>query len=167
MANRPRQILLKGDPIRKEGIATESITPGHLIDFVSGSAALAGNQSQSSKTMVAYLRKHSQAGGNASPKFAFEQDYIGSVPPGVAIDKVYHTNDEVFYGHGRPGDEILAWLAASNTVAFGDYLESNGDGTLRLAAATSAAASANERLIARSLEAVTSGVLQRLIVEVI
>ncbi len=162
MTTRPHQIVIKGDPIHKEGIATESVTPGDLLDLVSGSAATVGGTH-----LVAYLRKHATAGGNASKAFALEQDYLGSVPPAVAIDKVYATNDQVFYGVFRPGDELFARIKASENVTYGAFLESNGDGTLRIALGGSAAAAQNARLVARALETSNVGTVARLIVEVL
>jgi hypothetical protein len=166
MANRPRQIVLKGDPIRKEGIATETITPGDLLEWSYGSAATPTG-GLSSGHLVIYLRKHFTAGSNAQKMFAREQDYIGSVPPGVAIDKVYNANDQVNYVVGRQGDEIFARIASNANVAFGDYLESNGDGTLRTLTAGSAAAASDNRLVARAMESTNVSPIARIMVEIL
>ncbi len=130
----PNQIILKGDPVRKTAIANESITPGHLIQFVGGSAATG-----------AYLKKHATAGGSLGGTrhaFALEQDYIGQT-----ITKVYAQNDEVAYGVFRPGDEVYALLASGeNVVAYETALESNGDGTLRAHVPQSAVGSTQIKL---------------------
>ncbi len=159
-----KNIILKGDPVLKEGIATESITPGDLLDFVTGSAATGGSY------LTPYLKKHAVAGGNQSRAFALEQDYIGTLGGGTStarIDKTYASSDQVFYGVFRPGDEVYARLAASNSVSYGTFLESNGDGTLRIAVGGSAAAAQNARLVGRSLGIVNTGSVSRLAVEVL
>jgi len=159
MTVRPHQIIIKGDPIHKEGIATESITPGDLLDFVSGSAA-----TPNATYLTPYLKKHSVSGGRATKMFALNQDYIGSVPPGTNIDKTYANLDQVFYAVFRPGDEVFARLKASENVSYGTYLDSAGDGTLKIAAGGSAGGGV---LVARALEASNVGTVARLIVEVL
>lgn len=106
----PKTVLLKGDPIRKEGIAGGAITPGHLIDFDSNGD----------------LVVHATAGGNAQPRFAVEEEFIGD-----GIDTAYAEGDQVQYVVGRQGDEIYAILAKNMTIAKGAALESAGDGTLQ------------------------------------
>lgn len=163
MTIRPHQIVIKGDPIIKEGIATESITPGDLLDYVAGSAA-----TLNSTYLTPYVKKHAGAGRNAQARFALEQDYIGTTPPGVIIDKTYANLDQVRYGHFRPGDEVFARLKASENVSYGAYLESAGDGTLRIASVASPASiDADSRIVCRALEASNSGSVARLIVEVL
>lgn len=106
----PRTIILKGDPIRKEGICAAALTPGHLIEFDSNGK----------------LIKHATAGGNAQPRFAVEEEFIGDdISTATAI------GDQVQYVVGRTGDEIYAWCAVSQTIKKGDPLESNGAGLLR------------------------------------
>jgi hypothetical protein len=106
----PKTVLLKGDPIRKEGKAGGAITPGHLIDF------------DSSGDLVV----HATAGGNAQPRFAIEEDFIGD-----GIDTAYADDSNVQYVVARQGDEMYAILTTSQTIAKGAALESAGDGTLR------------------------------------
>lgn len=157
MPVRPHQIIIKGDPVLKEGIATQTITPGDLIDLAAGSAATGGTY------ITPYLRKHNVPGGNAQKAFALNQDYIGG-----GIDKNYNTNDQVFYGVFRQGDEVFARIAANETVVYGTYLESNGDGTLRAALGGSAAAAQDNRYVARALEpSAANPLVARLIVEVL
>ena len=159
------QIIVRGEPIIKEGIATESITPGDLLDFVAGSAA-----TPSTSYLSPYLKKHAIAGGNASKMIALEQDYIGHLGGGTTelmIDKTYAALDQVRYGVFRPGDEAYMRLKASENVSYGNYLESNGDGTLRIALGGSAAAAQNERLVGRALGISNSASIARLVVEVL
>lgn len=154
-----KQIVVRGTPINKEGIATETITPGDLLDIVTGSAATGGTYK------TPYLKKHAISQGNATRMWALEQDYIGSVPPTTAIAKTYANGDTVRYGSFRPGDELMARLAASQNVAFGDYLSSNGDGTLKLA--TLGSPGNAFYVVARSLEASNVGTVARIVVEVL
>lgn len=105
-----RTIVLKGDPLRYEGVANAAITPGHLIEEMS----------------TGKLRKHATAGGNAAKLFAIENALEGQ-----EVGDDYSAADQVQYVAARPGDEIQAWLADGENVSIGDPLESNGDGTLR------------------------------------
>jgi len=52
---------------------------------------------------------------------------------GLGIDDNYVANDLVQVEHFKPGDWVLATLAAAAAKVFeGEFLESAGDGTLRL-----------------------------------
>lgn len=107
----PSNIVLKGDPIRKEAVtAGAAITPGFLLDVDTQGRVL----------------HHASSGGNAEPRFAVEQDFLGG---GIGDD--YGTADRVQYVVCRPGDEVYAMLANAQNVAIGDYLDSNGDGRLK------------------------------------
>lgn len=103
-------IILKGDPIRKEAVADEALTPGFLVRFDSDGE----------------LEKHGTSGGNAQPMFVVEEDFVGD---DIADD--YAIGDQVQYVVARPGDEIYAWATTSQTIKKGDPLESAGDGTLK------------------------------------
>ena len=105
-----KNVVVKGDPISKEATAAEAITPGHLVELNTS-----GN-----------LKKHATAGGNAIPRFAVENSDIGD-----GVDDAYAQNDNVKFVVARPGDEIQALMAASQNIAIGDALVSNGDGTLK------------------------------------
>jgi hypothetical protein len=106
-------ILLKsgrdGEPLPKEAKADAAITPGHLIERTSTG-----------------VKKHASAGGMAYGCFAIEDSLQGN-----EIGDDYATGSRVRWIHAGPGDEVQAWLAQGETVAVGDGLESNGDGTLR------------------------------------
>jgi hypothetical protein len=161
MVARPNNIIIRGNPIIQEGIATESITPGDLLEYAAGSAATGGTY------LTPYVKKHPTSGGNASRLWALEQDYIGSVPPNSAgaINKTYANLDQVRFGAFQPGQQLFARLAASQNVSYGSYLESNGDGTLKTGATGSAANT--PRLVARALEPSNVSVVARIIVEVL
>lgn len=148
-----RQIIVKAtDPMRKEGVASEAITPGDLIEYVGGSAATGGQ-----------LKKHATSGGNAGPRFMLEQSYIGE-----DIDDACAALDNIPFIYARRGDEIYARLAANNNVLYGSPLESNGDGTLKLHSPTSAGGGTLYKgsIVAYAREPQNSGSVSRLVVEV-
>lgn len=138
----PKTIVLKGDPIRKEAKAGGAITPGHLLGFdASGDVVV-----------------HATAGGDAQPRFAVEQEFIGD-----GIGEAYADDDLVQFVVARPGDEIYAILTTSQEVAKGDPLESTGDGTLKkhTAQAVNEAGSGTftsyvDAIVGYALEAVTT-----------
>ena len=136
----PNTIVLKGDPIKKEGVASEAIKPGRLIEF-GGSAD---------------LQNHDDADQNARKAFAVERDMVGD-----GIDTDYDEDDTVVYVVGRSGDEVLARAAASLDASKGAPLTSNGDGRLKAWAAQSdsgdgSAEIQNNTIVGYLLEDVTS-----------
>jgi hypothetical protein len=157
------QIIVRGKPEIKEGVATETITPGDLLDFVAGSAA-----TPSTSYLTPYVKKHAIAGFRASKMIALEQDYIGRLGGGsttLPIDKTYANLDQVRYGIFRAGDEAYMRLKASENVSYGNYLESNGDGTLRI---NSGGSPGNDnRLVGRALGVSNSASIARIVVEVL
>lgn len=102
-------ISLKGDFIRKEGKASSAITPGDLIEF--------GGANE--------YRRHSGVGTQARRAYALENDLIGRT-----IDDDYNANETVQLGLFVPGAEVYARVNYAATK--GDFLESNGDGRLKL-----------------------------------
>lgn len=133
-----RTILLKGDPLQKERTATAvAITPGYLIERVI-----------SAETVQA----HSTAGGRAQKNFAIEDSNQGK-----EISDAYAASAQIQYMSARPGDEIDAVLQDGEVVVRGDWLESNGDGTLRKLVEQDVAQSASgniqgENVIGQALE---------------
>jgi hypothetical protein len=125
-------VVLAGDFLRKQGQASEAITPGHLVEF--------GGAKE--------LRKHATAGGPARKAFALENDLVGK-----GIDDAYAVGDLVQYGVFQPGSEVYALLGASQTIAKGDMLVSNGDGALRKLTTEVQ----QDSLVGWALEAVTTG----------
>ena len=110
MAARIQNIILKGDPIRKEELAASVITPGDVVEFTSADT----------------LQRHGTAGANAAPRFAVEEDFVGD-----EITDNYAAGDRVQYVVARQGDELYALLASGQNVAKGAFLESAGDGLLQ------------------------------------
>lgn len=129
-----KRIIVKGTALRDEDTAVAAITPGYLCEQV-----------------AAGVQAHSSAGENAVPTFAVEMELVG-----YGIDVAYATDDTVLLAHPRSGDIVNALVpAAAAAIVRGDALESNGDGTLRIAA-TSAATSDLQRsgIVAVAEEAV-------------
>ena len=107
-----KTIDLNGYAIRKEGTAGGTVTPGHLVTF------------DSSADYVV----HPTAGGNASAQFAHENDIAGD---GIDVD--YLATNQIQVVVFKIGGEVNALLAANaEAIVAGDFLESAGDGTLRL-----------------------------------
>lgn len=104
-----KAVILKGEVIRKEGVAGGAITPGHLVQGFGSSIVV-----------------HATAGGDARRTFALINDLVGD-----DIDDAYDSGDTVQYGVFEQGAEVNALLAASQTIVAGDALVSNGDGTLK------------------------------------
>ena len=146
-----RTIVVKGYPMRKEAVAAESITPGHLITL------------NSSNRLV----KHAGAAKSAYPMFAIENEVFGA-----GISTAYVNNDNVLYGVFQPGDEVYALVAAAaGAIVIGDFLESDGAGGLRKVV-TDTATDQSERnsLVAKAMEAVDNsagGTAVRLLVEIL
>lgn len=131
----PKTIILKGHGIRKEGVASGAITPGHLIEF--------GGAND--------LQVHGTAAGNARKAFAVENDLIGD-----GIDDAYALGDQVQYNVFQTGEEVYALVAAAATaIPKGAALESAGDGTVRIQT-TDAATDDTQRdsVVGYALEAV-------------
>lgn len=107
----PNTIILKGSPIRKEGLAGVSITPGKLLQWFAGPDR---------------LMTHGTSAGFAVPMFALEEDLVGD-----EIGTAYASGSRVLYATFRKGDEVYAWLASGENVARGAGLESDGSGNLQ------------------------------------
>jgi hypothetical protein len=119
-----RTIVLKGDPLQKIAKATAvAITPGYLLQLDS---------------TAGQIEAHATAGGNQGRLYAIENALQGK-----EIADAYDASARVQYVAARPGDEINALLADGETVVRGDFVESNGDGTLRKLVAVDLAASAS------------------------
>ena len=126
-------IQLRGEALHKEGIAGAVVTPGYLIE---------------QDTDLTWI-PHANAGLNAAPTFALELAMLGK---GIADD--YADGDQIQVGAQVPGNEVYALVAASAAAILNnEYLESAGDGTLRIAT-TDAATDDTQRegIVARALE---------------
>lgn len=128
-------VLVKGEgQVRLELIATAAtITPGHLIERASATT----------------VRKHGSAGGNAMKMFAVEDDLQGK-----DITDVYAASARIQCMLAQRGDIVNALLAnGQSAVAGTSYLESAGDGTLRVHAVGSAGVvEAPEAVVGLALE---------------
>lgn len=148
-----KTIQVKGTGIRNEREAAAAITPGMLIE----------------RTSADKVQAHSNAGQNAARLFAVEDDLQGK-----DIDTAYGAGDRVQFNVFRPGDWVFALLADGQNAGIGDYLESNGDGYLKVHAAGSAGVvEYPEAIVAQAVEALdlssSSGAetTQRIKVEII
>jgi hypothetical protein len=119
------------DEYRFELKATEAITPGHLSERVTATT----------------VRKHATAGGDVDEVLVAVEDDL----QGNDISDAYAADDRVQLNHFGSGDEVYMWLADGENVAFGDQLESNGDGTLRKAIAQTVAASADDDILTKRI----------------
>lgn len=129
----PETILLKGSPLRKQADAAGAITPGHLV----------------ARTSATEVNVHPTAGGNAQKAFAVENDFAGD-----GIDHAYQTGEAVQYDVFYPGCEVYALLADNQNATVGSFLQSNGDGTLRVLAAAGAANTLTETIVGTVIQAV-------------
>lgn len=108
-ASTPKTIeLYTSSCIQHEDVALGAITPGMLVERATGG-----------------VQAHSNAGGVANLHFANEYPLTGGT-----IDDAYEADDQVIFTTYAPGSGIYALLAAGNDVSVGEYLVSNGDGTL-------------------------------------
>ncbi len=116
--------------IRKEGIAAGVITPGHLV------------QGPDTDVIV-----HAGAGLTAQKAFAMENEVVG-----WDIDHDYADNDTVLYVVCPPGS--IVWAIADGTgVTAEDFVESEGDGTMRVVATSAATAdTARNSVIGKALD---------------
>jgi len=94
--------------------ANAAITPGHLVERMS----------------TGKVRVHANAGQNAVPMFALEDELQGN-----GIDDDYAAADQVQCWIPNRGDIVNAILKNGETIVIGDFLESAGDGTLQKHAA--------------------------------
>lgn len=111
MANTIQSINVKGDGMRKHGIANAAITPGHLIERMS----------------TGKLRVHATAGGKWGKLVALEQKSTGK-----ESSVAYAANDYVHAEFVSPGEEFNLLVAnGAAAIVVGDFVESAGDGTVR------------------------------------
>lgn len=111
-------IQLKGDFIRKELPAAAAILPGQLVE-----------RDVNNKFAI-----HSGAGEPHGSAFAVEDELQGKTDT-----QAYATDDRVQVNYQRKGNEVKAILETDlggTPVVIGDFLESAGNGNLRLLAAT-------------------------------
>lgn len=131
----PNIVLLKGAPLRDEGVAAEAITPGALVE----------------RTSTGTVQNHSTAGASAAPVFAKERALAGD-----GLADAYASGDTVLLLTCRQGDEIYAFVAAAATaITAGDFLESDGAGGLQVIAVDAATDNTErESVVAQAMESV-------------
>lgn len=112
---KPKKIyLIPSAEIRyEEGIADDAITPGMLVQI----NATGGER---------HWKRHAVAGGDGERLFAIEDSLQGKT-----IDDVYAAGSLVRAVAAHRGDVIYGILNAGENVAVGDFLISDGNGTLK------------------------------------
>lgn len=119
--------------IIEEMVANAAITPGMLVEEMS----------------TGKVRVHTNVGQNAIPMFALEDELQGN-----GIDDDYAADDVVQVWVAQRGEQVYALLANGESVAIGDFLESNGDGYLKKWTADSAGVvEYPQSIVAQALEA--------------
>jgi hypothetical protein len=93
----------------EEFVANAAITPGMLVELMSTNK----------------VRAHATSGGGVLPMFALEDALQGK-----GIDDDYAATDPVQVWVPVPGEIVYALIADGQTIAIGDFLESNGAGRL-------------------------------------
>jgi hypothetical protein len=112
MPNQKKSIRVKDfSDIQEEFIANAALSPGHLVEIM----------------YTGLIRKHVTAKGNALKMFALEDELQGK-----GVDDAYAAGDPVQVMIARTGDRVNAILADGETAVIGNWLVSNGDGTLRV-----------------------------------
>lgn len=91
-----------------------AITPGMLIERYNASG-------------TPKFRAHNSSGGFATPIFALNQSEMNK-----GIDDAYAADDLVKAFVGWPGSVIYAIVPSGQNIAAGAFLESNGDGRLKV-----------------------------------
>ena len=97
--------------------AKAAITPGHLVERVNTAG-------------VWQWQKHSTAAGAAQHAVAVDASMLNK-----GVDDDYAINDLVEVVEGTTGTNFWMLIASGQNIAYGDNLESAGDGTLRAYAA--------------------------------
>lgn len=128
-----RTISIDTDARDKEGIASGAITPGHLLERTSTADT---------------VKVHATAGAKAQRLFAIEDEHQGK-----EISDAYSSADRVFFKTFQPGDRVHALIANGEAIAIGDWLVSNGDGTLKEADADSSGTIFEQDVIGVAMEA--------------
>ena len=133
-------VLSSCEGIMREAVAAVAIRPGMIIKLDNTNKAIPDNV----------------AGQEAQPAVAIENDLTGR-----GIDDNYAIGERVRYRVLPDGAKFFGIIAASQNIAIGDVLSSNGDGTLKEAAVTDQVVG-----YARSAVVTGVGVTARCIVEV-
>lgn len=114
----PRTIWLGGPRTELGDFAAKAaVTPGHLVERVNTAG-------------VWQWQKHATAGGAGARSVATEQSMVN-----LTIEDNYAAGDLMEVSEGAGGSSFLMFIASGQNIAYGNKLESAGDGTLRILAA--------------------------------
>jgi len=124
------------DSPQKEALANAAITPGHLVERMTSGK----------------VRVHANAGQNAQRAFAIEDSLQGK-----EVSEAYSADNQVRFIVCRRGDEVNAILADGENAVIGSFLESNGNGELKVhTAGTAGVIEYPEVIVGIALEAVNA-----------
>ena len=118
--------------VRGEATGSGAITPGFLLE----------------RDSTDKVKAHATAGGRSQRMFAIEDDLQGK---GITDD--YANGALIQYMVFKPGDLVNALIANDENISIGDYLSSNGDGTLKKMVEDSSATIKEEKEVAVAREA--------------
>lgn len=129
---RSRVIKLLGQPLQNEtGTAGEVIKPGHLV-----------------KGVATILKQTASSAVPVPRNFALEREELGKgiddTYAHYAGASAYAVGDTVKVGHFGPGMRVNALIASGQNIAEDAFLESAGDGTLKVRASGTAVGRAME-----------------------
>lgn len=102
-------------PIQDEGLAAAALTPGELLEVTSSGK----------------LGPHSSSGGAVGVKRVCLETIHADGEGTDQINIDYASADVVYYAQAQPGDVYYMFLAGSQDVSAGDFLESDGAGALQ------------------------------------
>lgn len=125
-------VILLGNELvtqNEDNAAAEAITPGHLINYDSNGDWV----------------KHATAGGATIARFALEREELGQ-----DMNDDYAIRDTVKAGLCPAGVRVNAIIASGQNITKGNFLESAGNGTLRVLAAGTRLAQALESVNANT-----------------
>ena len=125
-------VVLLGNELvtqNEDNKAAEAITPGHLINYDSNGDWV----------------KHATAGGDTARRFALEREELGQ-----DMNDDYAIADTVKAGLCPRGVRVNSIIASGQNITKGNFLESAGDGTLRVLAAGTRLAQALESINANA-----------------
>lgn len=101
-------------PVQDEALAAAAVTPGDLLEITSSEK----------------VQPHSSAGGAVQGKMVALETIHADGQGSDQININYASGDTVYYAMAQPGDVFYMWLAGSENVSKGDYLESASGGDL-------------------------------------
>ena len=139
----PKVILLKGEKcVQRELLAGGTIYPGMTVEFNAGA-----------------VRAQSVDAGICLLMFADNPEFVGA-----DIATAIATGDTVRFWTACPGSEVYAWLSTGNSVAKGDALVHDVNGSFRKAVTAGSTADDNAAICAFAMETLnnTTGAKARL-----